>query len=103
MSPSTLELHRKNGATLLKALAEITQTRAAELADLSESTVSRMQQPKGEDNRSELDRALAVISACNLTLTPRTYRAVDPEELRALQVLARARLGDAAPSGFGGL
>lgn len=109
MSPSTRELHRSNTTMLLKTVAAITQRRAAELADLSESMVSRWSVPKAasgeESDRSDLDRFLSYIAGCNLMLVPRTYEAIDPDELRALRILAGKATREplATPSGFGEL
>lgn len=48
-----------------------------------------------------VDRVLAMCAACNLQLVPMTYRAVDPDEYRAMQVLAKRRLDDVAMQGQG--
>lgn len=96
MTPSVQALARRNHSTLLQALAEITQERAAELAEVDASKLSKMKASTGEDSRSDLERICAVLAACNLQVVPRTFRAVDPDKLRALAVLARDSISDAA-------
>lgn len=98
MSPSMLALQRKNVATLLQTMAVVTQTRVAEYAAISETTLSRMRDPKGtgDDARSEIERFCAVLAALNLVLVPRTFTSIDPDKLRALKVLARDALAEDA-------
>lgn len=47
----------------------------------------------------------AILAACNLQVLPGTVVAIDPDELRALRVLAARRAQDAEgmPSQFGSL
>lgn len=104
MTPSVQALARRNHSTLLQALAEITQERAAELAEVDASKLSKMKAATGEDSRSDLERVCAIFAACNLQVVPRTHKAVDPDKLRALAVLARSSIDEAAgESGWGAL
>lgn len=82
---SVSDLSRRNHTTLLKALASVSQVRVAESSGISETTLSRMKD-------GELERFCSIAAACNLVLQPRTFRAVDPDRLRALEVLARCAL-----------
>lgn len=106
MTPSMLALQRRNLSVLLQSLATLTQARAAELAGLDASAVSRMQLPKetrGDDSRSDLERFTALLAACNLKLVSCTTVSVDPDQLQAMRILARAQLEGAAESNFGEL
>lgn len=57
-----------------------------------------MNQPTQARVRELLDyggavhRVLALLAACNLTVVPQSYRHVDHDEYRALQILASKRL-----------
>lgn len=94
MTPSMLALQRRNLSMLLQSLGALTAARAAELAGLDPSTLSRMQAPKDkiDDPRSEFERWTSLLAACNLKLVPCSSVAVDPDELFAIRTLARARL-----------
>ena len=105
MTPSMLALQRRNLSVLLQHMGSITQARAAELASLDPSTVSRMlaQKDKGDDNRSDMERFTALAAACNLKLVSCTTVSVDPDQLQAMRILARAQLEGATDSNFGDL
>lgn len=85
-------LQRKNASEVLRALAAITQARAAEIAQISETKLSRILSPQAANEASELDRFCALLSACNLMLVPRSWSSIDPDELRATRLLARKAL-----------
>lgn len=91
-------LAQQNQSMLLRVVGEISQAVVAERSGLSPTLVSRLLSGKDgdEDGKGAVDRVLAIAAACNLQLVPQTYTAVDPDELRAMQVLARRRLDEAA-------
>jgi hypothetical protein len=104
ITPELQMLQRKNASEVLRALAVITQTRAAEMAQISETKLSRMLSPQSSNEASELDKFCALLAACNLVLVPRTWNAVDPDELRATRLLARKALdADTRESAWGSL
>lgn len=107
MTPSMTSLARRSLSLILRSLTELTQARAAELADVDPTALSRMGSPKdkGDDTRSDWERMTAILAACNLQVLPGTVVAIDPDELRALRVLAARRAQDAEgmPSQFGSL
>lgn len=94
MTPSMLALQRKNLSMLLQSMALLTQARAAELAGLDPSAVSRMQSPKDnrDDPRTDLERFTSLLAACNLKLVPCSSVAVDPDVLNAMRTLALEQL-----------
>jgi hypothetical protein len=99
-------VQRRSLQTVLQALAEQTQARVAELANVDPTAVSRMGAPKGQgdDTRTEWERITAILAACNLRVVPCSTVSIDPDELRALRTLAAKRAQDMdATSGFGGL
>ena len=98
-------LARRNLTLILRSLSTLTQARAAELADVDPTALSRMGAPrdKGDDVRSDWERFCALLAACNLQVLPGTVVSIDPDELRALRVLAAKRAADseASASTFG--
>ena len=88
MSPRVNDLAQRNQSSVLRAMAAVTQKRTAEIAGISETTLSRMKD-------DELPRLCSLLAALNLNVTPASDRSIDPEKLRALTVLARDSL-DAA-------
>ena len=91
MTPRTTELAQSNQTMVLRSMSAVTQKRAAEIAGISETTLSRM---KDED----LPRLCALLAALNLKVVPQSYTSVDPDVLRALHVLARSGLDSALTS-----
>lgn len=78
------ELARNNHATLLQSVPS--QQQVADIADVSKSTVNRDLNAALENN---LFNYLAI---CNLKLVPADSPDIDPEEFKALQVIAKKRL-----------
>ena len=97
-APLARKLHQQNHSTLLRAVAELSQAVVAERSGLSPTLVSRLLAGK-DGEEGAVDRVLAIAAACNLQLVPKTYQAVDPDEYRAMQILARRRLDDATNGG----
>lgn len=86
LSAPPSETARKGVQLALRALQDPGKAAALAVAmGCSETTLSRMKD-------GELERFCSIAAACNLVLQPRTFRAVDPDRLRALEVLARCAL-----------
>lgn len=84
---------------ILQALAKISQARVAELIGAAPSTVTLFKD-------EQLARFTQVLAACGLKVVPDTEESVDMNEVRALRVIARARIQDQIDqpdSGFGSL
>jgi len=106
---SVKRLLQQNQTTVLRRVGEVSQAVVAERANLSPSLVSRILSGKdakeGDDELGgALHRVLSILAGCNLVVVPREFRHVDPDEYRAVQVLATKRLQDEqVNSGFGEL
>lgn len=90
---------QRNLSVILQALAKVGQSRVADLVGISPSTVTVFKE-------EQLQRFTAVLAACGLKAVPDTEESVDMVEVRALRVLARARIQeqiDQPESGFGNL
>lgn len=105
MSESVRKLVQQNLSRLHKTVGEISQAVIVERSGLSPTMVSRILSGKDSDEeQGALQRVMAILAACNLVVVPRTYQHVDPEEYRAMQVLASKRLDDTTRSSdFGAL
>lgn len=89
----------RNLTIVLQALARIGQNRVAELIGIAPSTVTVFKE-------EPLQRFAAILAACGLKAVPDTEESVDMVEVRALRVIARARIQeqiDQPESGFGNL
>lgn len=99
------KLRQQNHSALLRAVGEISQAVVAERSGLSLTLVSRLLAGKDgcgateEEGCGAVERVLAIAAAANLQLVPRTYKAVDPDEWHATQVLAKCRLEDVTAPG----
>jgi hypothetical protein len=76
------ETAQRNYTTALKALAELSQTRAAELMGVSDTTVCRLKS-------SELEQICTLLAACCLRVTPTSCEVYDEAFIAALRTLAR--------------
>lgn len=94
MNDAIKDLCRQNESAILKAMSEVSQVRIAEQIGVSESAISRL--------KESIAQVAAVMAACNLRVTPRSFKAMDPDRVRALEILARDSL-DRADSGWGSL
>jgi hypothetical protein len=104
-SDAARKLMRQNVSTLHQAVGQITQAMVAERTGLTPTIISRVL--SGKDSEDEtggaLHRIMAILAGCNLRVSPATWKPVDPDEYRAMQVLAQKRLTDpdAPPSDWG--
>ncbi len=105
MSEAVKRLQQQNESTLLRTVAELTQAVVSERSGLTTSMVSRMLAGKdgSGDDEGAVRRVLSILAACNLTVVPGSYKHVDPDELRAMQVLAGKRIEESQASGWGDL
>lgn len=98
MSSAVERLLRANHTAVLRRVAEVSQAVVAERSGVSPTLVSRIL--SGKDSEDEaggaLHRVLSILAGCNLAVVPREFKHVDPDEYRAMQVLAQKRLDDAA-------
>lgn len=85
LSPQIAETARKNERTILRALAERSQVRVAELLGTSETTVSRV----------DKSAMAAFLAAAGLKAVPAERVCLDPRYVESLRVLAG--IGLAAP------
>lgn len=85
LSPQIAETARKNERTILRALAERSQVRVAELLGTSETTVSR----------ADKSAMAAFLAAAGLKAVPAERVCLDPRYVESLRVLAG--IGLAAP------
>lgn len=94
MNEACTRLQHANLTAIHRAVCDISQAVVAERSGLSPTLVSRLL--SGKDSEDEqggaVHRVLAILAACNLTVVPQTYRHVDPDEYRAMQILASKRL-----------
>jgi hypothetical protein len=85
----------KNHSEMLRMLRFVTQKRAAELIEASETWVSRL-------HDGELMRFASLLAALGLKVVPEGQRTYPPERIAALTTLAREALNnDGAASSFG--
>ena len=100
MSESVKRLQQANLTTLHRTVAELSQAVIVERTGLSSTLVSRILSGKDSDEESggALQRVLSILAACNLVVVPQSYRQVDPEVYRSLQVLALRAIRDEGPS-----
>jgi len=82
---------------MFKAMRDTPQVRIAELTGISTSALSRMLNDKGDDDRTQLERFAAVLAALDQRVVPARHVAVDPDELKALRLLAAQRCLEGAP------
>lgn len=87
LSPTIAERARKNERTILQALAERSQAKAAELMGVHESTVSRF-------NKAEI---AALLAASGLKAVPEGMQCFDPDYVKALKTLAGIGLDSPEP------
>lgn len=78
-------LRHRNHTAILRAFGHVSQAHVAECLGVSEATVSRMKD-------GELEKFAGLLAACNLVVVPQSFKTIDPERLRALEVLARHSL-----------
>jgi hypothetical protein len=81
ISPSIREIARRNHTAVLSALAQVSQTKVAELIGCSDSTVHRIK-------TQELETLSAFLAACCLKLVPVSAETLDEDYIRALRTLA---------------
>jgi hypothetical protein len=74
-------LTQRNHTAALRAMAEVSQRRVAELLGLAESSLS-------EHKDRHLERSMAILAACGLKVVPCTARTYSDEHIQALQTLA---------------
>jgi hypothetical protein len=85
LSSAIAERARKNQTVILQALADVSQTRVADLMGTSETTVSRL---KSKD----LDEIAAFVAACGLKCVPCAMQCFSPDKVQALLTLAKDHL-----------
>lgn len=78
LSPTIAERARKNERTILRALAERSQVKVAELLGTSETTVSR----------ADKSAMAAFLAAAGLKAVPSERVCLDPKYIESLRVLA---------------
>jgi protein tyrosine phosphatase (PTP) superfamily phosphohydrolase (DUF442 family) len=104
MSPQVQAAAQRITTAMFKAMRETPQVRIAEMTGISTSALSRMLNEKGDDDRTALERFAAVLAALDQRTVPARHVAVDPDELKALRLLAAQRCLEGAPeSEMGGL
>lgn len=87
------EIARRNFQAMLRGVASVGNAAVAEAAGgVDESTVSRWKQPAESGKPGQWEAFCRVLAAMNLKIVPADYKAVSPEELEALFVLAKTRL-----------
>lgn len=99
MDAQTSRRAQRIHTAILQALAKASQARIAELIGCSASTVTLFKD-------EQLQRFSSILAACGLKVVPDTEESVDMNEVRALRVIARARIQeqiDCPDSGFGNL
>ena len=87
LSPTIAESARKNERTILRALAERSQVKVAELMGTSETTVSRF---------DKIGMA-AFLAAAGLKAVPSDRVCLDPDYIQSLKVLAGVGLRSGEP------
>jgi DNA-binding transcriptional regulator YdaS (Cro superfamily) len=90
VSPAIAERARKNHTSILRSLAQVSQSKAAELIGVSETTVSRFKD-------GGLEQAAALLAACGLKCVPQDMQCFDPEYVHALKVMAGVGLKQPEP------
>lgn len=85
VSPLIDERARKNLATILRALASVTQVRVAELMGVHESSISRLKQ-------EDFTRMAAILAACGLKAVPEDQEVWEPGYLESLRHLLAIEL-----------
>lgn len=95
---------RRNVATIFRALDTVTAAAVANAVKLSPTKLSNLRNNKDDDGRTQIEVFCAILAACALKVVPSSYVAIDPEELRALRLLAAKKCSEEpAPSQFGEL
>lgn len=77
------ELARKNASRMLRALAEVTQTRVAEQLKTSESTISRWKEPG-----AEIEKTAMALDAMGLKVVGKDEEFYPREYIESLRSLA---------------
>lgn len=90
MSDGMRDRARQNYSAVLKALAEVSQKRVADLLNLSETGVSTYKS-------DHLERACQMIAACGLRIVPTTEHSYEEEDIAALRRLALKGLAHITP------
>lgn len=86
------ERARKNLALILTRLSSAGQARAAEACGVSESTVSKMKTPQGEQKLSDLELLARLLAFLGLKVVPIEMRCFNPQQIGAVLALAKAHL-----------
>lgn len=85
ISDSIRDRARRNHTVLIRCLAEVSQSRVAELIGVSQTTMSGIK-------ADQLERFAALIAACGLKLAPVTDQTFDETYISALKTLAAVGL-----------
>jgi hypothetical protein len=87
LSPELDARARKNGATILQALAAVGQVEVAKRLKVSESTVSRY-----KDKDGQIEEIGKLLAAMGLKVVPGHFECEDPQELASLRWFSRRYL-----------
>lgn len=88
---------QRNHAAILRALAQVSQARVAELIGTSETTVSRFKDVG-------LEQAAALLAACGLKVVSESAQVLEDDYVRALKLMAGVGLAqEAKTSDWGAL
>jgi transcriptional regulator with XRE-family HTH domain len=86
------EIARRNYREMLRSVASTGLAAIAEALGVDESTVSRWKQSADNGKPGQWEMFCKALAVMNLKIVSADYKAVDPEELDALFVLAKTRL-----------
>lgn len=86
------ERARKNLALIFQRLSSAGQARAAEAVGVSESTLSKMKTPQGDQKWSDFETLARVLAYLGLKVVPIEMRCFNPQQIGAVLALAKAHL-----------
>lgn len=90
VSPAIQQRAQRNQTAILSAMAQVSQSKVAELMGTSESTVSRFKD-------KDLPEISAFLAACGMKAVSQSMQCFDPEYIRALKTLAGVGLSSPEP------